>query len=202
MTRYRSDDKPGKDLFLLLFGLACLIGSIVLVLWNLRWVRSAMAGPVKISAAELAKLDDPAKLDNPWVTIPLDGKQETQLGISSKRGGSVTEKSRYLLVPVGERFLIAEVPANHSGNEATGYLDRWSAPLRKEAIGKIEGKFPQLKAQMLPYQFDAEYGYRSQCWAMLGIAGFGLVCGLFLTGTYVVAATRKPERRPKVVDDI
>lgn len=202
MARYRSDDKPGKDLFLLIFGIACFIGAIVVVVWNLRWVRSAMAGPVKMSTAELAQLDDPAKLDNPWVTIPLAGAQETGLGISSKRGGSVTDKSRYLLVPVGDRWLITEVAARHSGSEATGYLDRWSAPLRKEAIGKIEGKFPQLKAKMLPYQFDGEYSYRGQCWAMLGIAGFGLVCGIFLTGTWLVAATRKPERRRKVEDDI
>jgi hypothetical protein len=31
---------------------------------------------------------------------------------------------------------------------------------------------------------------------------FLLVCGIFLTGPYVVAATRKPERRRRVEDDI
>jgi hypothetical protein len=202
MARYRSDNKPGNDLFLLIFGIACLLGSIVLVVWNVRWVRSAMAGPVKMSTAELAKLENPATLDNPWVTISLAGAQETGLGISSKKGGSVTDKSRYLLVPVGDRWLITEVPAKHSGGEVTGYLDRWGTPLRKEAISKIEGKSPQHKGKMMPYQFDGEYSYRGQCWAMLGIAGFGLVCGLFLTGTWLVAVTRKPERRRRVEDDI
>jgi hypothetical protein len=202
MARYRSDEKPGKDLFLLIFGLACLIGSIVLVVWNLRWVSSAMAGPVKMSIAELAKIEDPARLDNPWVTISLAGAENTGLGLTSTKGGSTTNKSKYLVLPVEGRWLIVEVPANHSGNEATGYLDRWGTPLRKEAITKIEAAKSQYKGKFLPYQFDGEYGYRSQCWAMLGIAGFGLVCGIFLTGTWLVAVTRKPERRRKVEDDI
>jgi hypothetical protein len=202
MTRYRSDNKPGNDLFLLIFGIACLIGSIVLVVWNLRWVRSAMAGPVKKSIAELAKIEDPARLDNPWVTIPLNGAIRTQVALQSTKGGSTTLKSRFLLLPVEGRYLIVEVPANHSGGEATGYLDRWSAPLRLKAITGVEAEKPESKGKFLPYQFDGEYSYRGQCWAMLGVAGFGLVCGIFLTGAWLVAVTRKPERRRKVEDDI
>src|SRR5262245_57808987 len=91
MARYRSD-KPANDLFLLIFGVICLVGPIVLVAWNFRWVRSALAGPVKMSTAELAKLEDPATLDNPYVTISLTGAEPTGLGISSKsRSGAVTE---------------------------------------------------------------------------------------------------------------
>src|SRR5262245_49542008 len=202
MARYRSN-QPSNDLFLLLFGLACLVGSIVAVAWHFRSAWSALAGPVPITAAELAKLDDPAKLQNPYVTIRLDKVEPTGLGLQSKsKAGAITDKSQYLLLPVEDRYLIVEVPTKHTGGEATGYLDRWSTPLRKEAIGKIEAKFLDRKAKMLPYQFDGEYSYRGQCWAMLGVAGFGLVIGLFLTGSWLVQMSRKPEPEREVPDDI
>ena len=73
------------------------IGATILF-FNWRWTRSALAGPVPITLAELRRLDDPKSLANPWVSFTCDEVIETGLGISSTKSGQTTEKTRFLLV--------------------------------------------------------------------------------------------------------
>lgn len=166
----------------LLIGLLMVVVSLGVLIWQARWVRSAIAGPVPITAAELRQLDNPAKLDNPWVVYTFDNALDTKLGIAEQRGGVETPRTHYLLTQVQDRWLVTEVPHNFQGQQVTGYLDVWSAPLRKEALEKIGAAMPAQKPLLLPFQLDAEYGYRSQCWAMLGLCGFFFLGGLAMVG--------------------
>lgn len=165
-------------------GIGLIMAAIALgvLIWQARWVRSAMAGPVPITAAELCQLDNPANLQNPWVVLTFNNALDTKLGIAEKRGGVESERSRYLLVQVQDRWLVTEVPHNFQGQQVTGYLDVWKTPLRREALEKIAAQMPAQKARLLPFQMDAEYGYRSQCWAMLGVCGFFVIGGLVMIG--------------------
>jgi len=106
-----------------------------------------------------------------------------QLTLVSSKGGQKTPKSRYFLVQVQDAWLIAELPYNHTGSQVTGYLDIWSTPLRREAVSKIHANQPAEANQILPFQLDAEYGYRGQCIAMVGIAIFCIVGGLFVAAS-------------------
>jgi hypothetical protein len=174
----------------LIFGVVLVIAAFVLVIWNARWIISAALGPQPMTTAELRQVTDASALFNPWVTLTYEGFLETNVTMVSKKGGQETRTSRFVLIPVQERWLIAEVPPGHGGNQVTGYLDTWWAPLRRESIQKIEAGQPQHKDQFLPYQLDAVYHYGSQCVAMVAMAGLGLMVGLGLIGYGVIGLIR------------
>jgi hypothetical protein len=169
-------------------GLMAVISLVVLV-FNLRWVSNVLQGPVEIKLADLRRLEDPTKLPNQWVSFMFDKAVETEVAIVRTRGGQSTPRSRFLLIQVQDRWLIADVPFNHAGNQVTGYLETWSVPLRKETIEKITSKFPNYR--LLPFQIDAEYSQRGQCFAMLGVVGFFLITGLVLLGMGLVGMKRQ-----------
>jgi hypothetical protein len=148
---------------------------VVLIL-NLRWVSDVLAGPAAIQLTDLQNLRDPSDLPNRWVSFTFGTAKESNLAIVSQRSGKA--RSRFLLIQVGDRWLIADVPADHSGNRITGYLETWSVPLRRESIEKISANFPG--HPLMPFQIDAQYNQRGQCFTMLGVMGFLLVCGLVL----------------------
>ena len=43
----------------------------------------------------------------------------------------------------------------------------------------------------LPYQADAEYSYRGQCWSLLGIDGFLILVGFYLLGLALASEWRE-----------
>jgi hypothetical protein len=174
----------------LIFGVILVIASFVLVIWNARWIISAALGPQPMTTAELRQVADPGARFNPWVTLTYEGFLETNVTMVSKKGGQETPTARFILIPVQDRWLIAEVPPNHGGNQVTGYLDTWWAPLRRESIQKIEASQPQHKGQFLSYQLDAVYHYGSQCIAMVAMAGIAFIVGLGLIGYGAVRLIR------------
>lgn len=176
----------------LLLGILLGVAALGFLIYQWRWISSAMHGPVPITLDELRQLEDPSTLRNPWVSLTYEQAIDTKLGLVSKKGGQSTPKSAYLLIKVGDRWLITEVPPSHSGREVVGYLDTWSTPLRKKAIDQIKANFPGQQAALLPYQFDAEYSYRGQCYAMVGVIGFFLLVGIVLAGMGLVGLLRNP----------
>ena len=104
---------------------------------------------------------------------------------------SSRQRSKYLLIRVGDGWLIADVPAGFTGNQVVGYLDRWWSPLSKEVIDHVKGRFPD--RDVLPYQLNAEYSYKGQCFAMLGIAAFIFLVGVAILG-YALSDLRKLHR--------
>jgi hypothetical protein len=137
--------------------------------WNGRWILSAIRGPAPITLAELAKLRDPAELKNPWVTFVAERVKETDLErLSRNRRGWTYKEGKYWLVEVQGRWLIAEVPPEHTGRRITGYLDVWSSPFNLRTIDQMRSRVPDGRP-LLPFQLDGAYGYRSNCASLVAL---------------------------------
>jgi hypothetical protein len=164
----------GNPLGQLLIGAGMVVVSLVVLLLNLKWISSVLEGPTEIKLADTQTLQDPRTLPNQGVSFRFDRKEETNLATIQKRSGQ--ERSRYILIQVGDRWLLADVLPDFSGNRITGYV---GTAFRQEAIEKVQQGFPQFK--LLPFYIDAQYSQRGQCYAMLGVMGFFLVCGIVLS---------------------
>jgi hypothetical protein len=167
---------PGKWVGQLILGAVLAVASLVVLSLNLKWITSVFEGPVEVRLADLRNLESPRDLPNPWVSFTFDKALDTGVELVSSRSNA--PKARYLLVQVRDRWLIAEVPPDHAGNRVTGYVEAWSAPLNRQVIADIAGKFPQ--HPLLPVQVDAVYNQRAQCYSLLGVMVFFLICGLAL----------------------
>ena len=166
----------GKWVGQLIFGAILVVASLVVLSLNLKWITSVFAGPVEIKIADLRNVEDPRSLPNQWVSFTFGNAVETGVALVGSR--SSTPKARYLLVQVQDRWLVAEVPPDHVGNEIIGYVEAWSAPLNRKVLEDIAAKFPQ--HPQLPIQVDAVYNQRVQGYSLLGVMGFFLIAGLAL----------------------
>jgi hypothetical protein len=164
----------------MIIGVVIVLGGLGLVLYQQRWVRSVIEGPTPMTLTELEKIQDPQSLSNPWIALTFNDAIDTGFVMNSSRGGNTTARSKYLLIRVGDRWLISDVPAAFAGNQVVGYLEAWWSPLSREVIDKVKTRFPD--REILSYQLNAEYSYRTQCFALLGIAGFIVLVGLFVIG--------------------
>lgn len=164
----------------LVIGIVIVLGAVGFVLYHGRWVRSAFQGPVPVTLASLQEVKDPKSLSNPWISLSFNEAIDTGLVMESTNSGTTTVRSKYLLIQVGDRWLITDVPAGFTGNQVIGYLDKWWSPLSNKVIDQIRGRFPG--RDILPYQLNAEYSYKGQCLALLGIAGFIFLVGLAIAG--------------------
>lgn len=176
----------------LIIGVIILLAAVGFVVYQSRWVRSVIQGPVPVTLATLQEVTDPAALSNPWISFTFNEAIDTGLVMENTKAGTTTQRSKYLLIRVGGRWLIADVPAGFTGNHVVGYLDRWWSPLSKKVIDQIKGRFPD--RDILPYQLNAEYAYKGQCFAMLSIAAFFFLGGLVIVGL-AWSDLRKMKRR-------
>lgn len=160
-------------------GVIIFLGAVGFLLHHARWIWSAFQGPKPITLAALQEVKDPETLPNPWVSFHFDEAIDTGFVMESTKKGTTTPRSKYLLIRVGDRWLIADVPAEFTGNQVVGYLDTWWSPLSRKVIDQVTGRFTD--RVILPYQLNAEYSYRGQCFSMLGIAAFFLLAGLWIT---------------------
>ena len=187
-----ADDKRKKAKRGVIFGPVIVAVSLGILLYNARWIAGALTGPVPITLAELRKLEDPSALRNPWITLAHGPAVETGMGIFSMSLGQKIPKLKYILIPVQDRWLIAEVYPSYSGNEISGYLWTWGSPLSKKAINEIKERFPSHPT--LPYQFDATYNYRFQCLAMVTLVGLLGAFGAAVAVQGRAVLRQKPKR--------
>jgi hypothetical protein len=161
----------------LVLGLIFLVVGLALLIYNWRWILSAFHGPVEMSSHEVGRIEDPSKLPNPWISFFYASPIETGLGILEE--GTKKPISRYVLACLnGHSWLVIEVPYAYKGSRFSGCLEAWTVPLRTKSLADIRSRFPQFP--LLPYQMDAQYDYRGQCWALLGIIGFLTVAAVYL----------------------
>jgi hypothetical protein len=154
---------------LLLFAGVCLLAGLLVLVWQWRWMSAICTGPEPVTLAQLRQIKHPDELSNPWVTVTADNIVETDVTMVAKDKYGSRTKSKFFLVRVGDRWLIAEMPPDHRGRTITGYLDVWRTPLRLQAIDAMRSHVPD-GAPLLAYQMDGEYSVRGQ-----GLALFGLV---------------------------
>lgn len=172
--------QPFNPWIRLTFGAILVFVAVGLVANDRRWIRSAFQGPVPITTGSLREVTDPAMLTNPWVSFSFNDSIDTELVMQSTKYGVSKIRSKYILIRISDRWLIAEVPANFTGNQVVGYLDKWWLPLRKQVMGQIKQRFPD--HDLLPYQLDAEYAYKRECLLLLVIAGVFAVAGIAVMG--------------------
>ncbi|MFO0863385.1 MAG: hypothetical protein U0744_01765 [Gemmataceae bacterium] len=179
----------------LIFGLVVFLGCLGFLIYQSSWIRSAFAGPQPISTANLVKVKRVEQMATPWITIQADEIRDTGIGIVTQRNGVETDSTKFSLLKMGNKYLIAELPTRHAGNGVTGYVDHWQdsfVKLRRDALEKVTHQFPEAKGKLLPFQMDADYGYARQCYAMLGVMSFFGLIGLGLAITGVIQLIQKP----------
>lgn len=189
--RRRLDPRVG-----LAIGAAIMLVAVGIVGYQNRWVRSAFRGPVPVTTADLRDLNNPDDLSNPWVTLTFDEAIDTGFVMENTKGGNTTQRSKYLLIRVGDRWLIADVPPDFSGKQVVGHLDRAWSPLGLKVVSHVKTRFGN--RDILPYELNGTYDYRGQCFAFLGLVG-----ALFLLGGYFVVLSAKNLRtlRRSAADD-
>jgi hypothetical protein len=126
----------------LFVGVIVLLGAVGLVAYHARWVRSVFQGPVPITLTTLEDLKDPETLTNPWVSFAFNEAIDTGFVMESTDLGQTAQRSKYLLIRVGNRWLLADVPVAFAGSQVVGYLDKWSSPLSKKVIDRFAGDSP------------------------------------------------------------
>ena len=159
----------------LIFGLVLLALSIGLIIYQLGWIRSVIAGPTPFAAEDLAEISSPDELDNPWLELEIPGYKES--GLTMEKGPN--DSSKYLFVPVLDRWLIADVTRDFNADKAVGFIDVWSTPLKKDAISALEERFPDKK--LLPFQFDAHFSYKGEFWSFIATVAAFVVGGIYMT---------------------
>jgi hypothetical protein len=166
-----------------LFGMM-LLGAGAAVFPSPNKEEDAPAGPKTVTANDLAKLQNPTSLSNPWIVYVPERVSETGLRVVRNRpGGKKDTKFRFVLAPVGDRWLLAEVEGDFTGVRLEGQLQVWQSPMSKEVMQKVGREFPEKR--LMPYQLSCETpfakGARTNTMVGLGLAGFGLLavlCGV------------------------
>jgi hypothetical protein len=164
-------------LLLALVGVVCAIGLVPVMITRAR-------GAQPITTDELLALKDPNTLSSPWVTYTTDQPiVETNLGGGSKRGGSKVQ-TRFVLVPVRDKWMVAERAVGENGKTLEGELGKWQFGLGPEAMLKIKAEHPDKKDKILPVQLDETRGGSTGRLIFFVIAValmilFGLGCALY-----------------------
>ena len=185
--------RPWSPQVRLLIGVVISLGAAALILYHIRWIKSVLEGPAPFTLAALQEVKDPQALSNPWISLDFSEAVDSGFVMQTTKQGDTKERSKYLLIKVGNGWLITDVPVNFTGNHVVGYLDNWWSPLSKQVIEHVKGRFPE--REILPYQLNAEYSYKGQCLSMLGVAGF-----VFLAGLAVIWFAGYEMRKTKIKD--
>ena len=148
-------------------------------------------GARTVTAAELLELKDPASLDGKWVEYTSDQPMiETNMGTEKKRRG-VSTKTRFVLVPVKDKWMVAERDLDARDKKLQGELDKWETGLEAEAMEKIKAAYPDKRDKLLPIQLNETGGSPGGRLAALSI-GLGIL-GLFGLGSAVYGFMSRPK---------
>jgi len=168
-----------KRLGFLLAGLLLIGGGVASWFQWEHMFWTALHGPTEVSLAELARLEDPKQLPSEWIRVKCEKVIDANVVIARTDGVVLT---KYLLVQVGDRWMIAAVKELASVNVIEGQLYNSNSFENKEAIAAIASKHKDiLGGHLYPFQFHGEVDYRDNglyvpVVAAL-IAGLGLVLG-------------------------
>jgi hypothetical protein len=175
-------------LLLLLIGVVCAIGLVPLMVHGSRGTRP-------ITAEELLAINDPQSLPSPWVTCTPDRPiVETSLGIETKMGTG-SSKTRFVLVPVKDKWMVAQRELDAHGNRLEGELGKWEIGLGPKAMEKIKAQHLDKKDKLLPFALTETSGgpVGRLLFFAIGSAAvilFGLGCAI-----YGFATLPRPRRR-------
>jgi hypothetical protein len=181
-----------------------ILGPIVAVLALVCAVILApmMAGDARgvrpITSSELLEVKDPKAMPSPWVAYTPDQPVvETGMGIETKlrRKNSKGTKTRFVLVPVKDKWMIAELEMRAKADRIEGELGKWdTGGPSQEASEKIKTQHPDKKDKLLPVQLDAASG-DSNSRLIIMTVGLAFLALLGVGGTIYGFVTLPRKRR-------
>jgi hypothetical protein len=130
-----------------------------------------------VTAAELLRIERPGSLPG-WVCYNPARAFDTGVEYAKITSRQIT--SRFLLLPVGDRWLLTEVAGQFTGLRFEGKLGQ-PDPI---ALRRVTTAYPNLAGRLLPYQLDARLdsaGTRLGSFCNAGAAGLSGVL-LFSAG--------------------
>jgi hypothetical protein len=215
MLRIKNHSALAQGAGLALFGLVIVCGSLVVwCIWQHHFW-TARKGPTAVALADLAKIESPKELPSTWVELKYEKAFDTKHKIEeiNKRGNKVIV-AKYLLLPAGDHWLVAVVPAAFAGNVISGEILLPKTEDNKNEFAAIQDEFEEVhQGKLLPFEFQyaPDYGttwtYFAIVVAMFGTAGIvfalwgsgGIYRGLW--GPAPVSEAEIRERTTAVVDD-
>jgi hypothetical protein len=181
--------RRGNRNLIILGLLAWSIPALVIGL-NLRMIRAAFTGPRPLTVAELEKMKDPLREAPYWVSLEADHATPPVL----REGTNNVMSTKYVLIPVGDRLMLAAIPISHEGNVYQGRIVSIGGTADKDRIKLLDEQAKgKLSEALAPYQFDGVYSVRGQAFGLLGLMG-----ALFLLGLWPISVAlwriARPER--------
>jgi len=154
------------------------------------WI--ALQGPTEISRAEMAKIESPGQLPSPWMKLTFEKAYDLDLAVAEERVGDDVVEFKYLLVSVGDRWLIATVKENFHGNVLAGEIYHSFDPLNNEAFVKIAKEHKDIhKNRLFPFEFHADQDFGDNWQYFPVVTGMLGALGIFLgfTGGYMACTS-------------
>src|SRR5262245_55442293 len=160
-----------------------------------KWHLDVLRGPVPITAAEVLALKSPASLPNQYVTLTASKIVHTDVRLVKTRYGRSETVREYVLVQVGDRWLVADVPPGFRGNRLTGYLAKWTASNDVDALQRLYQELPgRDRERRMPFELNAGDDQVMKSRAFLAV--FGSLAGLGLVWAVYSLCRRVPVVTP------
>jgi hypothetical protein len=193
----------GPNLFTALFGLAFLAAAGVIGYLQWENIKQTRQGPTEVQASALAKAES---LDGLPGWVKFKPTKVTDTGVRRERtvNGRPVGTFKYLLVQVGDRYVVAEAWDTAATTGAvTGRLEQWPARDRDGVVAEIYGKVAAARDKMTPFQIDTHTTNDEAAlwmWVLGGICGFFGI-GLVWTGVFGFKVEPPPSPPEAVEDD-
>jgi hypothetical protein len=172
--------RPGSQWGFCLFGLALIVIAGAAYYYTLDWVAQLRKGPTPVTAEEILAMSEGKEPPSRWVTYTAKGEViQTDVRLAKYK----MPIAKYVLVPVGKRYLIAQVNPSYVGQTFSGTLGVWTNGKQAEAVPMITQSVGNASGRILHFQLDGQQNPADQItpvYIMLAmVAGLG---GVFIIG--------------------
>jgi hypothetical protein len=178
------EEDPNKARFRLYIGAGLLVIVGIGFLTQLPGLLEVCRGPRRLTEAEVLKFGDGGPLTKDYISYDAIELTETGLGVTSKIGDTKEQLvSRYVLVPIGNRWALAVVPKKHTGNRLVGYVTRLDQgdQITSEARNDVVKKFPN--QPLAPFYFRTDNPWvQVVAWLLCLALFFGMGVWLCFSG--------------------
>jgi hypothetical protein len=162
-------------------------GGVAMAAGVLMYLEAQSDNPTarNVTAADLLRIDNPESLPD-WISYSPTKTLDT--GIEYVKTVSRQTTSKFLLLQVGDHWLLTQVPGHFKGSRVEGKLGRPD----RVALPKVLAAFPDKAARLLPYQLEAKIDIAGTQRRSFGYAVAVGVFGLLMFSTGVRGFFAKP----------
>ncbi len=162
-----------------LFGIPLLLLSVFLLLAGAAFAAGAYTREsqgARVYATEEMIALQPENMEDSWVSYSFRNSIPTGVQRVTYRKGVRRVVGYFLLVQVGDRWVLACAERRFEGSRLVGQVQPWNAEF-SEAMTKVAKAYPAQSKRLLPYVIDAEYGFGSSSRWMYIPAGILAILG-------------------------